>query len=658
MKISDGSNQEKQNSNEDIVTSIEEYVPVAVDKEGYITRLEKPNPQDKPKKREINIQTKPIIIIILIIMLAAVIMLIKSHIHISKASDKVANSIAPLKSDNISGIINSVRSYNTTELYSGYIDINGSRYNLYINYINRSIVGISLYNNSYIGSEAIAYSNNTPYICYRSYYTNSYMNSYCYRYIKGLRYYGLLEDVVNIFNGSVDLNSSCSYNISKPIALYIQGSSIYERYAFINLRVSCNNGFVYINGSLNSSGDSYSLHGELRYIANASYNTTYQIMQFRGVDNYTYNYAAYGCLEYNGSICNITDISYDNGSYNIVLDMPIRVTGSKYIGNVELICNGNSYPLAYNNGYLYKSNMSYGTTIVADSSYKIDAICNYSYSNVYNIGLVYTNDSNDVSYIDLAKVLLAGYTQNSKDCYSNRYFKTDAPCINGLPEYVASFNGLSSENIQVKPSSSLDSIYSNNKITVSAWIYQKQSNECEIAFVDSIPFYRFGVSGSWSPNRVMLELWNTGLSQTNLFSSSTVPYNKWVNIVATYNGSYVSFYIDGVPAGSYQYNQQIDMSNGSITYLGANPDSACDSGFSGYIANIQLYNSSLSRQQIKQLYLEGISGAPVDKGSLVAWWPLDGSPNDYSGNENNGVAYNVSYSNNWEFNYIPPNSSS
>ncbi|MGC9010605.1 MAG: hypothetical protein ACP5JN_00435 [Candidatus Micrarchaeia archaeon] len=38
---------------------------------------------------------------------------------------------------------------------------------------------------------------------------------------------------------------------------------------------------------------------------------------------------------------------------------------------------------------------------------------------------------------------------------------------------------------------------------------------------------------------------------------------------------------------------------------------------------------------------EGIGGAPIDLQHLVAWWPLNGNANDYSGNGNNGVPSNV-----------------
>ena len=65
--------------------------------------------------------------------------------------------------------------------------------------------------------------------------------------------------------------------------------------------------------------------------------------------------------------------------------------------------------------------------------------------------------------------------------------------------------------------------------------------------------------------------------------------------------------------------------------------------FSGYISNVQFYNTSLDASQIQSLYLEGIGGAPVSPQYLVAWWPLNGDTNDYSGNNNNGAPTAVTF---------------
>jgi hypothetical protein len=70
---------------------------------------------------------------------------------------------------------------------------------------------------------------------------------------------------------------------------------------------------------------------------------------------------------------------------------------------------------------------------------------------------------------------------------------------------------------------------------------------------------------------------------------------------------------------------------------------------------------------VQTLYSEGIGGAPLPKpilNNLVAWWPLNGNLNDYSGNNNplaeatkNGgltLQQNFHFSSGWWYYYTPP----
>ena len=66
-------------------------------------------------------------------------------------------------------------------------------------------------------------------------------------------------------------------------------------------------------------------------------------------------------------------------------------------------------------------------------------------------------------------------------------------------------------------------------------------------------------------------------------------------------------------------------------------------GMDGKIANVQIYRASLSSAQVSKLFYDGVGGAPISNANLIGWWPLDGNPNDYSGNGNNGVATNVQW---------------
>lgn len=198
----------------------------------------------------------------------------------------------------------------------------------------------------------------------------------------------------------------------------------------------------------------------------------------------------------------------------------------------------------------------------------------------------------------------------------------------------------------------------NNAITLSAWIYEFPNSECEVSVANiynppstSYPgaaIFRFGVSGGsgWatSINAVMLELF-TPTVQTNMFSSLPVPYGVWNYITASYNGTYVNFYINGIPAGSTAYSSTLSTGPNSELLIGANPNSGCYAYFPGYVSNLQIYNTALSPSQVSQLYDEGIGGVPVSGSGLVGWYPLNGNANDYSGNNYDGVQHSVNFVN-------------
>ncbi len=181
---------------------------------------------------------------------------------------------------------------------------------------------------------------------------------------------------------------------------------------------------------------------------------------------------------------------------------------------------------------------------------------------------------------------------------------------------VASFNGQSSNRIISQDTSYNSTFSKNNAITLSAWIYELPNSECEVSVANiynltgGLPsfLFRFGVSGgsTWNPpNRIMLELFTTS-TQTNMFSTTVVPYKQWSNIVAEYNGTYVKFYLNGNSAGMTPYSATLSTAPKSLLVIGANPNSGCNNGFPGSVSNLQIYNSSLSSSQIQQLYQQGL----------------------------------------------------
>ena len=224
----------------------------------------------------------------------------------------------------------------------------------------------------------------------------------------------------------------------------------------------------------------------------------------------------------------------------------------------------------------------------------------------------------------------------------------EGECQGALPQYAALFKG--SGSIPA-PASMLPN--GNAPRTITAWVDPSSEGG------NSGIFYYGGVN--CVPDGALFGLILSGNSlyvwgscndyNTNVY----IPLNKWSFVAVNYTGSTITAFYDGNATGnpvSYT-SDACDSSECTSAYIGG-AGGWWGGQFSGSIANVQVYNNSLSAQQIKSLYQEGIGGAPVNLQNLVGWWPLNGNANDYSGNDNSGTATGVSYTTNWESGYTQP----
>ena len=130
----------------------------------------------------------------------------------------------------------------------------------------------------------------------------------------------------------------------------------------------------------------------------------------------------------------------------------------------------------------------------------------------------------------------------------------------------------------------------------------------------------------------------------------------WHNAVVTINSSKIYVYVDGRLAGTGAGGSLGGANSGYIGNQTCNCFFSGASGilalYSGYMSNVQLYNSSLNSAQVDNIYAGGIGYAPADLQDLMAWWPLNGNANDYSGNLQNGHASNVIPTGIWYNTYL------
>ena len=130
------------------------------------------------------------------------------------------------------------------------------------------------------------------------------------------------------------------------------------------------------------------------------------------------------------------------------------------------------------------------------------------------------------------------------------------------------------------------------------------------------------------------------------------PINTWYFVTGVRQSGTEYIYVNGALAGTpaAAAGTMNNAGNFAIGSAGAGGNGF----FSGQIADVQVYNTSLDANSVKALYQEGIGGAPINLQSLAAWYPLNENTNDYSGNRNNGAPTNVIYTNQWLGGYTVP----
>ena len=120
--------------------------------------------------------------------------------------------------------------------------------------------------------------------------------------------------------------------------------------------------------------------------------------------------------------------------------------------------------------------------------------------------------------------------------------------------------------------------------------------------------------------------------------------NSWYFFAASINSTYGLFQLGQTQSVVSDYSNY-RASNGYVV-VGAS-FYCSDFGLIGDLADLQLYNSSLSSQELMSIYKEGITGGPITSNGLVAFWPLNGTLKDYSGHGfdlvDNGAFFTSNY---------------
>jgi hypothetical protein len=311
------------------------------------------------------------------------------------------------------------------------------------------------------------------------------------------------------------------------------------------------------------------------------------------------------------------------------------------VGDVTNCGSGSYFKGQMANFQIYNTNLShYQITQLYDGGIQGAPLQNSGSVAWYPL----TGDSNDYAGNSTYYPVNVSYAPAlySPTGLSNSYEISKSSIVLPSTSYVASLNNRTSDSLLAQNryiSIPANPVLEPSKFSIGLWFYESSYSMCYTGIGVNNQAFTQGYN-------LLLPCVNdhsggitvgNGVEVYDTFSSPSL--GKWHYAVATFDGSTITTYIDGVKENTAS---QSGVTYSSISWLLVAP--TVPSGSNESIANIQIYNESLSYQQISSLYKEGIEGNPIQNGHLVGWWPLNGNANDYSGYLDNGFDYSsVSY---------------
>lgn len=104
-----------------------------------------------------------------------------------------------------------------------------------------------------------------------------------------------------------------------------------------------------------------------------------------------------------------------------------------------------------------------------------------------------------------------------------------------------------------------------------------------------------------SDTRLRLRLKAGGATTTLIASSGSVSAGQWVHVAATYDGTTLRLFQDGVEVGSAPKTGEISNSPAIPAWIGGNPSGAGDRPFDGRIDDVRIFGAALSAAELQTL---------------------------------------------------------
>ncbi len=145
-------------------------------------------------------------------------------------------------------------------------------------------------------------------------------------------------------------------------------------------------------------------------------------------------------------------------------------------------------------------------------------------------------------------------------------------------------------------------LHGHNQITFSADVFIDGSCGGYARIFDFAPLssQSFSLGAKWGNATSLLFKFTTHEARADQTVSTDAPYNKWVNITVTVDGSRAVIYIDGIPVAqndNFSYNNAMfweecgSMTIGAVRFWG-------DKAFVGKMDNIKIYQTALTEKEV------------------------------------------------------------
>jgi len=297
------------------------------------------------------------------------------------------------------------------------------------------------------------------------------------------------------------------------------------------------------------------------------------------------------------------------GNYGTANQVGVTYTIGEWMHIVWVHTGGVLY--AYKNGVLVDSIASGNTGGTTNTIY----IGKCNESNRFWDGLI--DDVRIYNYARGADQIKRDYSETYKTKFTSGKVG-GALQFDGKDDYV---DAGSSANLDIT-----------SAITVEAWVKPNTNTGQIVSKRNSTvgSSYQFLILSS---GKARFSFWVSS-SEKIVDSLSTISLNTWSHLVGTYNGSVITFYINGVLDNTTVTSGSIDSYPTVSTRIGAVGSGFSTYYFNGLIDEVRIYNRALSETEIRYHY---------NRGGPVAEWKFDeGSGStvyDSTNNNNDGTLY-------------------